>query len=414
MSTYKITPIQHSWAGSDKSYTAEEKAKEKKYNHEYYMKNKEKWGVKMQEYTKGDSDFDSDDNYDEKNRVGNSDFFAFKNKDGRWVITEEDMKWVLPEGVEPDAEMRKQLEAFKGFQDPSIKTHEDWDEAVNSIINKGKKQSGSGEFDIDAAAKDIIRGKYGNGKERKEELGDDYEAVQKRVNELLKGTDKTSSTKKEEEKKLVSEKEHESTSGDKLKTILVNKDLLNKKSNVKHSYTVITEDDELYHHGIIGQKWGVRRFQNSNGSLTAEGRQRYSGKSKSTVENPPAVVKTKNSSKLSSEDVNKILNESGNIARKSDNTSKSINKIKKSEEAKKKDQINKEKYKDASEMSDKELREFLNRYDMEQRYNRIVNENKKDILSGSEVAKEILNVTKDVAAVAVSAATIYSILNSKK
>ena len=32
---------------------------------------------------------------------------------------------------------------------------------------------------------------------------------------------------------------------------------------------------ELYHHGIKGQKWGVRRFQNEDGSLTPAGKDRY-------------------------------------------------------------------------------------------------------------------------------------------
>lgn len=35
-------------------------------------------------------------------------------------------------------------------------------------------------------------------------------------------------------------------------------------------------ENELYHHGIKGQKWGVRRYQNEDGSLTAAGRKRYS------------------------------------------------------------------------------------------------------------------------------------------
>lgn len=39
--------------------------------------------------------------------------------------------------------------------------------------------------------------------------------------------------------------------------------------------TMVRYSDELYHHGIKGQKWGVRRFQNEDGTLTSEGKKRY-------------------------------------------------------------------------------------------------------------------------------------------
>lgn len=33
--------------------------------------------------------------------------------------------------------------------------------------------------------------------------------------------------------------------------------------------------NSIYHHGVKGQKWGQRKYQNADGSLTPEGRQRY-------------------------------------------------------------------------------------------------------------------------------------------
>lgn len=44
------------------------------------------------------------------------------------------------------------------------------------------------ENDIEKLAKEVIRGNFGNGQERKDLLGGNYEEIQKRVNELMKGT----------------------------------------------------------------------------------------------------------------------------------------------------------------------------------------------------------------------------------
>lgn len=42
---------------------------------------------------------------------------------------------------------------------------------------------------------------------------------------------------------------------------------------ILHSY----EQNSLAHHGILGMHWGIRRFQNKDGSLTSAGKNRYGG-----------------------------------------------------------------------------------------------------------------------------------------
>lgn len=55
--------------------------------------------------------------------------------------------------------------------------------------------------------------------------------------------------------------------------------------------------EELYHHGILGQKWGVRRYQNEDGSLTAAGRKR-ANKIRDRIEKKDSKWAAKNYNKI--------------------------------------------------------------------------------------------------------------------
>ena len=51
-------------------------------------------------------------------------------------------------------------------------------------------------------------------------------------------------------------------------------------------------EDELCHYGIKGQKWGVRRYQNEDGTLTAAGRKRLQKQDAKYVKKHPDRAKT--------------------------------------------------------------------------------------------------------------------------
>ena len=75
----------------------------------------------------------------------------------------------------PDGEKEKSMEdeLFEKLKNSSDKD--------NSKIDLSKN-------DVEKLAKEVIRGNFGNGQERKDLLGENYEEIQKRVNELMKGS----------------------------------------------------------------------------------------------------------------------------------------------------------------------------------------------------------------------------------
>lgn len=133
-------------------------------------------------------------------------------------------------------------------------------------------------------------------------------------------------------------------------------------------YVVTRSPDYLEHHGILGMKWGVRRYQNKDGSLTPEGRARYGDVL--TKKQMQGYIKDYNLRTGSNKTINKntvfktadgLYDYKGRKINTDVSVDDPMNKVEKKTETKPKK---------LSEMTDEELRNANQRMQMEEDYKR--------------------------------------------
>ena len=130
-------------------------------------------------------------------------------------------------------------------------------------------------------------------------------------------------------------------------------------------------ENELMHWGIKGMKWGVRRYQNKDGSLTPAGKKRYEQE----------MAKLKEEEKIAK---NKLRTQAK--LNKLDEKRKEIEALKSGKPITKK--TKQSSTPSVKEMSDEELRRTVNRLLMEQQYAKLKPE---QVSAGQKFVKKVMN-----------------------
>ena len=138
----------------------------------------------------------------------------------------------------------------------------------------------------------------------------------------------------------------------------------------------------LAHHGIIGMKWGVRRYQNPDGTLTSAGKKHIAKSQKNRKEAGGFVKLIGNDIKKSDKKLGKIVTDVGSAIETRGNE---ISRYRDRDIAKK-----------AKTMSDDELRKAVTRMNLERQYRSLT---KEDMDAGSDfVYSKSKETVKDVIA----------------
>lgn len=143
------------------------------------------------------------------------------------------------------------------------------------------------------------------------------------------------------------------------------------------------DNASLSHYGIKGMKWGVRRYQNKDGSLTLAGKIR--------------VKRLQNAIDANDRDVADLKKYGYTAEAKAVKAVGDRNRQKLAELY--------ERGKSINDMSDAELRTRLNRLQMEKQYSQLTNS---DINKGKEFISKAMKVATGVATATTTAITIYN------
>lgn len=179
-------------------------------------------------------------------------------------------------------------------------------------------------------------------------------------------------------------------------------------------YIIKDSPNELYHFGIKGQKWGVRRYQNKDGTLTDAGAKRYARDAREQGydrydSQSGTYYKTskKNGRSDLKVDTNRYTKEDTERTKRLVDSTRQMNENLKNANQNSINQANRRNKKnrmDLSSMTDQELRQQINRELLERQYNDVFNEKK--VSRGREFASSVLSTTGSVLAITSSALSI--------